>query len=39
MSEQTTATPRPQVVTWAPGQTGPCARCHVNCTIAGHGLP
>ncbi|WP_369780161.1 hypothetical protein [Streptomyces sp. R33] len=27
MSEQTIAKPRPQVVTWAPSQTGPCARC------------
>ncbi|WP_158781301.1 hypothetical protein [Streptomyces sp. NRRL S-237] len=28
MNEQTTTKPRPQVVTWAPSQTGPCARCH-----------
>ncbi len=28
MSEQTTTKPRPQVATWAPSQTGPCARCH-----------
>ncbi len=27
MSEQTTTKPRPQVVTWATSQTGPCARC------------
>ncbi|WP_405785877.1 hypothetical protein [Streptomyces sp. NBC_01367] len=26
MSEQTTTKPRPQVATWAPSQTGPCAR-------------
>lgn len=30
MSEQTTTKPRPQVVTWAPSQTGPCARCHTS---------
>ncbi|WP_405940746.1 hypothetical protein [Streptomyces sp. NBC_00207] len=30
MSAQTTAKPRPQVVTWAPSQTGPCARCHAS---------
>lgn len=23
-----TPQPRPQLVTWAPSQTGPCARCH-----------
>ncbi|MEW2374253.1 hypothetical protein AB0940_33600 [Streptomyces sp. NPDC006656] len=30
MTEQTTTAPRPQAVpvTWAPSQTGPCARCH-----------
>ncbi|MER6445499.1 hypothetical protein [Streptomyces venezuelae] len=32
MSEQTTTKPRPQVATWAPSQTGPCARWPVNCT-------
>ncbi|MFJ8570385.1 hypothetical protein [Streptomyces sp. NPDC093514] len=30
MNEQTTTRPRPQVATWAPSQTGPCARCHTS---------
>ncbi|MFJ3728687.1 hypothetical protein ACIPYQ_39810 [Streptomyces sp. NPDC090045] len=37
MSEQTTAKPRPQVATWAPSQTGPCARCGSPC--ARYGAP
>lgn len=34
MNEQTPTKPRPQAapVTWAPSQTGPCARCHLLCT-------
>ncbi|MER6200653.1 hypothetical protein ABT234_25220 [Streptomyces sp. NPDC001586] len=32
MSEQTTTKPRPQVATWAPSQTGPCAWWSVDCT-------
>ncbi|GGS29316.1 hypothetical protein Snoj_25630 [Streptomyces nojiriensis] len=30
MSGQTTTKPRPQVATWAAGQTGPCTRCHAS---------
>ncbi|MFB7467045.1 hypothetical protein ACFCZ1_26720 [Streptomyces sp. NPDC056224] len=39
MSEQTITKPRPQVVpvTWAPSQTGPCARCHQQTCRYGHG--
>ncbi|MEU6896190.1 hypothetical protein ABZ934_31495 [Streptomyces sp. NPDC046557] len=29
--------PRPQVMTWAPSQTGPCAACHRPC--ARYGAP
>ncbi|WP_158721435.1 hypothetical protein [Streptomyces sp. NRRL S-241] len=28
---------RPQPVTWAPSQTGPCARCHTPTCRYGHG--
>ncbi len=30
-------TTRPQVATWSPSQTGPCARCHQPC--ARYGAP
>ncbi|MFD9303224.1 hypothetical protein ACFWCB_11290 [Streptomyces sp. NPDC060048] len=30
MSEQSITEPRPQVATWAPGQTGSCARGHAS---------
>lgn len=39
MSEQTITMPRMQAVpvTWAPSQTGPCARCHQQTCRYGHG--
>ena len=38
MNEQTTTKPRPQVATWAPSRTGPCARWRVDC-ITGAARP
>lgn len=39
MNEQTTTKPCPQVVTWAPSQTGPCARWRVNCNVLDSSCP